>query len=248
MRAFTVAFRALVSYYNELFLMLAASLLWWVTGGVFAGLALAMAWTALGITGQANLPLQDATNPFWLMPLLAIPAGPATAGLAYLARPVARDLHADRSMFFEGFRTYWKQALALSAIAMVVLALLLLNLFFYVSRESPFFQAFSLFWALLTVFWLSVGLYLYPVLVGLKEPGVVATLKTSVAVAFANPVFSLLLVVIAVLLSVVSVFVAILLLLAWPAVIALLGEHGLKLLVERVRGPEDLGEEDPRRQ
>jgi len=248
MRAFSVAFRAIVSFYNELFLMVATSLLWWVTGGIFAGLALALSWSALGLAGRENLSLLDSGNPFWLMPLLAIPAGPATAALANVSRPVARDLHADRSMFFEGFRTYWKQALALSAIAMVVLSLLLLNLIFYISRENAFFQTFSLFWALLIVFWLGVCLYMYPVLVGLKEPGVMAALKTTVAVAFGNPFFSLLLVVIAGALTVLSVVVAILLLLAWPAVIALLGEQGLKLFVERVRGPEDLGQDDPRRQ
>ncbi len=248
MRAVVVTFKAIVSYYNELFLMLLCSLLWWALGGFFVGLALALSWSAIGFAGREGLSLLDAGNPFWLLPLLAIPAGPATAALANVARPVARDLHAERSMFFEGFRTYWKQALALSAITMVVLSLMILNLLFYINRTNPFFQAFSLFWALLIVFWLAICLYLYPVLIGLKESGVVAALKTAIAVAFANPFFSLFLLIIAGLLSVLSVVVAILLLLAWPAVMVLMGEQGLKLFVERVRGPEEAGEDDPRRQ
>jgi uncharacterized membrane protein YesL len=238
MRAFVVTFRAIVSFYNELFLMISASLLWWVTGGVFIGLALALGWSALSLAAAESLPLLDAGNPFWLMPLLAIPAGPATAALANMARPVARDLHSDRSMFWEGFRLYWKRALALSAISMVVLALLLLNLLFYISRSNTFVQAFSLFWAYLIVFWLGVCFYTYPVLIGLKEPSVWATLRTAVALTFANPFFSLILVVVGVALTVLSVVLAILLLLAWPAVIILMGEHGLKLFVERVRGPD----------
>jgi len=147
MRAFTAAFRALVSYYNELFLLASVSFLWWITGGFFTALALALAWFALGATTNAGLPALDTSNPVWLMPLLAIPAGPATAALANVARPAARDLHADRSMFWEGFRLYWKQALALSAISMVALSLLILNLFFYLGRSNTFVQAFALFWA-----------------------------------------------------------------------------------------------------
>ena len=239
MRAFTVAFRAIVSFYNELFLLISASLLWWITGGIFAGLALLLGWVALSVAARENLPFLDSSNPFWLLPLLAIPAGPASAALANVARPAARDLHADRSMFWAGFRLYWKQALALAAIGMGVLALLVLNLFFYLSRTNPFFQAFSLFWAYLIMFWLGVCLLMFPVLVGLKEPGVMATLKTCVGIVFTNPLFSLLLVIIACALTILSVILPFLLVLAWPAVIILLGEHKLKLVVERVRGPEE---------
>jgi hypothetical protein len=116
MRAFSVAFRAIVSFYNELFLMVATSLLWWVTGGIFVGLALALSWSALGLAGRENLSLLDSGNPFLLMPLLAIPAGPATAALANVSRPVARDLHADRACSSRVFAPL-KQALAASAIA-----------------------------------------------------------------------------------------------------------------------------------
>jgi len=239
MRAFTVAFRALVSFYNELFLLVGLNVIWWITGGIFVGLALALSWSALSLTTPEGQPILLTVNPFWLLPLVAVPAGPAQAALANVARPVARDLHADRSMYFEGFRLYWKQALALAAISMGVLSLLLLNLFFYISRSSPFFQTLALFWALLIVFWLGVSLYLFPVLVGLKEPGVVAALKTAIGVAFANPFYSLLLVAIAGVLSLVCVPLAFLFVLALPAVIALLGEQGLKLVVERVRGPDE---------
>lgn len=239
MRAFTVAFRAIVSFYNELFLLVSVSLLWWITGGIFAGLALLLGWAAMSFAARESMPFLDASNPFWLLPLLAILAGPASAALANVARPAARDLHADRSMFFDGFRLYWKQALALAAIGMGALSLLILNLLFYLSRPSPFFQAFSLFWAYLIVFWLGVCLYMFPVLTGLKEPGVAATLKTAIGITFTNPLYSLLLVVIAGALTALSVVLAIFLLLAWPAVIMLMGEHGLKLVVERVRGPEE---------
>ena len=39
MRAFVVAGQALLSFYNDLFVFVAMSLLWWVTGGIFVAIA-----------------------------------------------------------------------------------------------------------------------------------------------------------------------------------------------------------------
>jgi hypothetical protein len=91
-----------------------------------------------------------------------------------------------------------------------------------------------------------VVIYQAPVLVGLQEPKVLSTLRTAIAVAFANPLFSILIVILAVVLTGLSIALAILLVLAWPAVMALLGEHSLKLFVELVRGPQDQQQGDQR--
>jgi uncharacterized membrane protein YesL len=216
MRAFLVAWRAIVSFYNEMFLLVGLSLLWWLTGGVFV-------WPLVAVNG-----------PWWLAPVLAIPAGPATAALANVTRRAARDEHVDRSFFWEGFRLYWRQALALNAISMGILALLCLNLLFYLSRPEPFLMALSFLWAYLIIFWLSVQLYLFPVLIALKEPTVLGALRTATVMAFANPLFSIILLVLAVVLTALSVLLAILLPMAWPALMALLGEHALKLMMERI--------------
>lgn len=239
MRAFIVAGRTFVSFYNELFLLIGISLFWWITGGIFVGAAMVLAYTALTLAARQNVPLLSTGNPLWLTPLFAIPAGPACAALANLVRPAARDLRADRSLFWEGFRMYWKKALALSAIGLAVLSLLLLNLLFYLSQSQPILQVLAFLWAYLVVFWIGVLLYLFPVLIALKEPTIIGTLRTAIAMTFANPVFSVILVVIAAALTGLSIALPILLLLAWPALMTLLGEHSLKLFVERVRGPEE---------
>jgi uncharacterized membrane protein YesL len=245
-RAFLVVGRAVVSFYNDLFLLIGMSLLWWVTGGIFIGLAFLVGWTALSVAARQNVPLLDLSNPLWVAPLLAIPAGPATVALANVARQSARNLRADSGFYWEGFRTYWKKALGINAISMVVLSLLLLNLMFYLSRTRSLLQALAFLWAYLVVFWVSVVIYQAPVLVGLQEPKVLSTLRTAIAVAFANPLFSILIVILAVVLTGLSIALAILLVLAWPAVMALLGEHSLKLFVELVRGPQDQQQGDQR--
>ncbi len=222
MRAFAVAWRAIASFYNEMFLLIGLSLLWWITGGIFIGVAAFLGW-----------PLLTMDGPWWLAPLLAIPVGPATAALAHVARRVARDEHVDRSFYWEGFRLYWRKALALSAISMVILSLLCLNLVFYSRLTITFLQALSFLWLYLIVFWLCAQLYLFPVLIALKEPKIWAALRTTAVMAFANPIFSILLLILALALTALCVVLAILLPLAWPAVMMLLGENALKLLLER---------------
>jgi hypothetical protein len=222
LKAFTVAWRALVSFYNDLFFLCGMSLLWWATGGVLAGAALGAGWVLLRSGG-----------PWWLAPLLAIPAGPASAALANVARRSARDLHADRTVYLEGLRLYWRQALALSAIGMTILALLLLNIVFYSSRNTALLWALTFFWGYLSVFWIGVQVYLYPVLVGLDAPTASGALRIAAAMTLANPVFSLMLLLLAAVLTGISVLLAITLFVAWPALMILLGEHSVRLFVEK---------------
>ena len=222
MRAFTSAWRAIVSFYSDLYFLIGACLLWWITGGIAVALAM--------IGGYLLL---QGGGPFWVVPLVAIPAGPASAALAYATRRSARQRHVDRSIFFEGFRQYWRQALALSAISMGILALILLNILFYLNSTSSTIQLISIFFIYLFLVWGGVQTFLYPTLVGLKTPTIGAALRTSAVVTVSNPLFSTLLFVIAAAMTALSVVITILFLFAWPAYIALLGEHGLIMVMQR---------------
>ncbi len=228
MRALLVTWRSLVSLYNELFLLVGVNLLWWVTGGFTIAVAVYLGWPMLLISG-----------PWWLAPLIAIPAGPATAALANVMHRATRDLHVDRSFFFDGLREYWRRALALSALLAVGNVILILNLLFYVSRTESLIQALSLLFIVLLVYWSSVQVYIFPILVGMKEPSVLGALKMAVMMAFANPLFSALIVVIAALLTALSVVLAILVLIAWPSIVIMLGSHSLKLVVEIAGGGKE---------
>jgi uncharacterized membrane protein YesL len=221
-KAFSVTWRALVGYYSDLFFLFGMSLLWWACGGIFAGAALIAGWILLRSNG-----------PWWLAPLLAIPAGPASAALAHVSRRSARDLHADHTFYLEGLRSYWKRALALSAISGIVLSLLLLNLVFYASRTSVLLWLLSFLWIYLSAFWIVVQIYLYPVLVGLQVPSIPGALRMAAAMILANPLFSLVLLVLAALLTGISAVLVVPILAAWPAVIVLMGEQSVKLFVEQ---------------
>ncbi len=224
MRALITAWRATVSFYNELLFSMVLCLLWWATGGIFVGLAVFVGYVLLA---------GGLRSPFWLAPLIAIPAGPANVALASAARQVARDLRVDRGYFWDGFRTHWRRALALYAVAMAIMALLLLNIQFYAFQSAGLLQALAILWVYLAALWCAATLCLPAILAGLKGPTLPGALRTAALLAFANPFYGFVLVLLALLLTAVSVVLVLPLLLAWPFLMALLGEHALMLLVER---------------
>ncbi len=215
MRAFLVVWRAIVALYNDLFPLVGLSLLWWVTGGIFVAVAVVIGW-----------PLFAAGGPWWVAPLAAIPAGPATAAMAAVARRCARGISIDRSHYFEGFKRYWRPALAISAIGMVGLALLGLNLVFYFFQANDLLRALTFLWAYGILFWLGVQIFVYPFLVSLEHPTIRMALRNALAATFANPLFSLLLLVIACALTALSIVLPILLLFIWPALDIVAGGAG----------------------
>lgn len=222
MRAFIVAWRAAIALYDELFFLVGINLLWWATGGIFVAGAALLGWLLLETGG-----------PWWIAPLAALPAGPAIAALAVVARRCAREIHVDRSYYFNGLKAFWRQALALSALGTVGLALLAFNMIFYFLQQNSLLQLLAILWAYLALLWLSAQLYAYPILVSMDRPRLLTALRLAVAAAFANPLFSLLLAVIAGALTALSILIPILLLLAWPALMSLLGVQALRLFLQR---------------
>jgi hypothetical protein len=228
MRAFLVAVRALRSFLGELAFLMATSLLWFATGGIMVIVAV-----------LAGYPLAMMSGPWWLAALLMIPMGPATAALAVVARRCAADLRVTRTFYTGGLRAYWRPALELSALSMAVLALLLMNITFYASRPSGFVQGLSLIWGYLLLFWLSVQFYAYPVLVRMEKPRALGALRTAVLGALANPLFSIVLLLIAAFFTVLGALTVIFLFLVWPALMALLGEHSFRLFLARAGVKEE---------
>lgn len=230
MRAFLTTWRSLVSFYNEMFLLVGASLFWWLAGGFFVGAAALIGYSLFLFEEQWRM------GPWLLAPLLAIPAGPATAALANVTHRVARERHVDRSFFTDGLRQYWKRALGVSAVLGVGTMILLINLTFYALQPQPIIKAIAFLFLILLVYGLSIQIYVFPVLVGMKAPSVIGAVKMAAMMAFANPLFSLIIVIIAGLLTGLSVVLAVLVVLAWPSIMMLLGAHSLKLMVELAGG------------
>jgi uncharacterized membrane protein YesL len=230
MRAFVVAGKAIAGFYNDMFVYIGMSLLWWVAGGFFVGIA-AFACLVLFVGG----------GPWWITPLIAIPAGPATMALTSVTRQTTRGRAADRRDYVDALRVHWKAGLALNTLGMVVLSLLLLNLIFYVFQASSALRLLSILWAYLVLFWSSILLYIYPFYLALEKPGLWQSLRLAALGSFANPLFSTLLLLVALGLTALTVVLVVLVVIAWPALMALLGDHALRLMLTRA-GVEQEGD------
>lgn len=232
MRAFSIAWRALAGLYADLFFLIGMSLLWWLTGGFLVGVAAAVA-----------LSLFAAGGPWWIAPLIAIPAGPATVALAAVGRRVARRRPVDRLEYTDALKRDWKRALGLSAVGMIALTLALLNAIFYLLQTNTVLRLVSVAWLYITIFWLSMQFYVYPFFAALEQPSVLRSYKMAALAAFANPLFSTLLLLLAAALTAVSIALPVIVLLVWPALMALMGEHALRLLLQRA-GVEEQDEQN----
>jgi uncharacterized membrane protein YesL len=222
MRAFPVAWRALAGLYGDLFFLIGMSLLWWITGGIFVAGAVVVA-LSLFVSG----------GPWWIAPLIAIPAGPATVALATVCRRVARNQPHDRQDYTDALKRDWKRGFALSAISMIALALILLNAIFYLFQENEILRFFAIVWIYIAVFWTSMQFLLYPFFVALEEPGALRSYKMALLATFANPLFATLLLLLALLLTGISIALPVLALLVWPALMGLMGEFALRLVLQR---------------
>ncbi len=224
MRAFLVAGQAILGFYNDMFVFTSMSLLWWVTGGIFVAGAAVLA-----------LVLFVGGGPWWIAPLVAIPAGPALMALGSTTRQTIRGRAADRHDYLNVLKRDWKPGLALSALGMVVLSLLLLNLIFYAFQDNSTLRLFSVLWLYLVIFWAGMQLYVFPFYLALEKPSLGQALRMAALAAFANPLFSFILLVIALALTIVSIVLPVLLVIIWPGLMALLAEQALRLVLERAK-------------
>lgn len=222
MRAFFVGAHAVVAFYNDLFVYISMSLLWWVSGGIFVALA-----------AVAGLMFFVSGGPWWIAPLIAIPAGPAIMAITAATRQTMRGRAADRRDYIDAFKANWKSGLLLTTLGMLVLSLLLLNLIFYAFQTATLLRLLSVVWAYLILFWVSMQFYIYPFYQALENPTLGHSLRMSALATLANPLFSVLLLLVALLLTAVSAVLVVLLIIAWPGLMALTGASGLQLLLER---------------
>jgi uncharacterized membrane protein YesL len=148
-------------------------------------------------------------------------------------RQTTRGRAADRHDYINALKANWKAGLLLTTLGMVVLSLLLLNLIFYAFQTTPLLRVLSVVWGYLVLFWASMQFYIYPFYLALEAPSLGHSLRMSALATLANPLFSILLLLVAFLLTAVCAVLVILLIIAWPGLMALTCDHGLRLLLER---------------
>jgi uncharacterized membrane protein YesL len=194
MAALRTLWRALVSLYEETLVLVLANIAALALNLPF-GLALfILIGLPFAFSGEA-----DASSAQWLLVAIAwmllflpTPGNVALGGLAF----VAAGTDVPRfGQFRSSLRTHWRMALRCFLVSLVILAALLANVYFYAVLSSGWLRFVSIVWLYGALFWLSLHLYLVPLLVYVTEPRLFDLYRRAAFVALGHPAYTLVLLV-----------------------------------------------------
>ena len=164
-----------------------------------------------------------------------IPAAPATAALYVVAHRVVRGQGIKLAQFWEGLRTYLSPGLKLGALIALSGAILAFDLYFYLNAEQLVFRVIGLvgLWAL--VFWLTLQVYIFPLLVHQEDKRLRAVVKNAATLTLAYPFFSLGILIVALAATAISVLLLFVLVATlWMPFVAVLSSRALVSSLEAV--------------
>jgi uncharacterized membrane protein YesL len=215
-RALTVGWFAIRGVYEDILPLSGMGFLWFLAavllpyGGLYLAATLQSLWAAVPIV-LASLVL----------------APPVTAALYHVCRYLARERAIRFSYFWEGLKTYFWPSLKVAGLMLLAGALLVVDALFFFRIGNALFAilGFLLLWVF--VFWVAIQVYLFPLLIAMEEKRLWPVFKTSGQLALAFPVFTLLMLLLAVLGTVVSFLTLIPLLTVWMPFVTLLFSRSL---------------------
>jgi uncharacterized membrane protein YesL len=126
----------------------------------------------------------------WLIPFLPTPGNVALAALTQVAAgPDVPRFH----YFGTGLRTRWGIAARATVVSIVILVALVWNVWFYFTVGTGWVWFVGILWVYGAIFWLSLHIYLLPLLVHVAEPRLFDLYKRAAFIALGHAGYTLLL-------------------------------------------------------
>jgi uncharacterized membrane protein YesL len=229
MTAFRTLWIALVSLYEETMVLVGGN---WVALALNLPIGLALFLLALPfVDAQDELQAQwVAAIIAWLLPFLPTPGNVALAGLTRVAAgpDVPRFAELKASL-----RQHWRLALRCSAVSLLITTILTANVFFYAVFGEGWVRLASILWVYATMFWLSLHLYLVPLMVHVAQPRAVDLYRRAAFIALGHPGYSMLLLLLLLALGFAAVIFLPVYLLVSTALISLAQAHALREIRRR---------------
>ncbi|MHB0859099.1 MAG: YesL family protein [Anaerolineae bacterium] len=173
-------------------------------------------------------------NLVWLFASFTVVLFPVTAaGMYYVANRVAHGKTFHFSDFIEGIKLYWWRSLLWFLANIVVIALFVVNIMFYSSFEGSWVVVVGGLWLALLVFWLSMQVYFWPLLIEQSETKMLQAWRNAAFLILANPFYAFFIVTFTVVLFAVSTVLTLPLIFVGMGLVAILGNNAvLTLLVK----------------
>jgi uncharacterized membrane protein YesL len=229
MAAFRTLWTALVSLYEETLVLVGANL-----AAVAINLPLGLVLFAIGLV---VLPSADTSSTQLvvlviasLLPFIPTPGNVALAGLTRVAAGP------DVPRFFQfraSLRERWIVALRCCVVSIVVLGALMWNVTFYVSVGTGWLQFVSVLWLYAALLWLSLHIYVLPLIVHVAEPRVFDLYRRAAFISLGHLGYTFVLLVLLLVLSVLSTVFLPVYALVTPALISLAQAHALREIRRR---------------
>jgi hypothetical protein len=229
MTAFRTLWMALVSLYEETLVLVIANV---------ASFALNLTVGVVIVVIALSLPaIQDDVGRQWLIGmvlwmLLYVPT-PANVALGAVARVAAGPDVPRFVLYRDALRAYWRLALGCTAASVVVTLALAWNVWFYFNVGSGWLQLVSIVWLYATLFWLSVHIYVVPLLLHVANPHLIDVYRRAAFVALGHLGYTTFLLIFVLVLGAVSVVFLPLYVLVAGAYISLIQAHALREIRRR---------------
>ncbi|HRE49722.1 MAG TPA: hypothetical protein PLD47_18510 [Aggregatilineales bacterium] len=123
------------------------------------------------------------------LPLITAPA--AYAGMCRVANAAQTTPTCHIDDYWSGFRASLGRGAIIALLTVGVFFLIIVNINTYWLQTGALFIALRLVWLTGAIFWISVLLYLFPLLERMEQPDLLAGLKNAALMTVTNPFYSL---------------------------------------------------------
>ena len=230
--ALRITWQSLKDLWEDFVLLIMMNILWSLTA------LLAIAPLLLLGGSEPILGLALSFVLFWLLPIV-------TGALCFVTNQVARGNAVGWGTFATGLRRYWLKSLIVTAISLVVLALIAVNIQFYAVVLQGTWTTFAVsIWVIIGIYWLIVQIYWFPMLLELENEKVLLSLRNALALPIITPGFSLTILLVLILLAVLCIVLTVPLPLFMAALLLLIANRATRSRIEMAQRKREGWKED----
>lgn len=173
-------------------------------------------------------------NLVWLFASLTVVLFPVTAaGMYYVANRVAHGKTFGFSDFIDGIKLYWWRSLIWFLVNIVAVGLFAVNIWFYSSAEGSWLVVIAGLWLALLVFWLSMQIYFWPILIEQSEIKMIQAWRNAAYLILANPFYAFFIVTFTIVLFALSAALTLPLIFVGMGLVAILANNAVLALLEK---------------
>lgn len=202
-------------------------------------------WFALGFGPLLLIPYLPVQSPaLWLMAIAVsfLAFGGGFPAVHYIVRQAMNRGDVSARDFWSGFKKFFVRGSVLFFLRLLGFFILAFNIFVGLNNPNTLFLILSGFWLWGFFYWYAVQQFVFPFLVQ-QDTSVLAALKKSVLITLDNPLASLVLLLVSLIIGIASVVLAIPLLIFTAGFLAFLQNCFYNGMMLKYGGDEDPGEE-----